>query len=588
MAEWVDLAVKTSALVLMAAMIVGLMRRASAASRHLVWTGMFAAALMLPVARFTLPALTILVWPADEQTVVPVAPAGTASPIVGSAMGDATPAVSIPESIDAPAPGTGRISWRTTFLSIWLAGVSLFLLRIVAGTIGTRRAASRWDRVTDAALLTRLERLKSDFGVRRPIALHVSRQSSMPTTWGILRPAIFLPQDMVDSHSDSPDAINPVLIHEVSHIARFDALSQLIARLAVALWWFNPLFWIANREARFERECACDDAVLTRGSRASDYAGQLIKLARSMRSTPNASFGAIAMARASDLEQRVRAILRAKANRSRRSRASVVVASALLITMLPIAAVRLGARPSMPESATVIGEINEPPAIAAAVASGAAISPQIATQQPPQSTGSLTWPQERIQMLSQLHGLANRFYADVLKMIEIGTMPVIDAAPFRDALQRVEMALKVEQQGRASADSEADKQRIRTDFAHSTSELGMQRRRFETGMTSATGLADLLIATLSFFEPQNATPIRFVTPSGTNRLEPNPSEVIAKIQEAARITAESARADALIKLAQTFRFTPAMVTLYVAVADAIGSDADRKRVFDQPLKVKAR
>ncbi|MEO5814153.1 MAG: M56 family metallopeptidase [Gemmatimonadaceae bacterium] len=45
---------------------------------------------------------------------------------------------------------------------------------------------------------------------------------------------------------------------------RLDALTQLAGQLALALFWFDPLVWVANRRMQLEREHACDDYVLRR------------------------------------------------------------------------------------------------------------------------------------------------------------------------------------------------------------------------------------------------------------------------------------------------------------------------------------
>jgi hypothetical protein len=95
----------------------------------------------------------------------------------------------------------------------------------------------------------------------------------------------------------------------------------MITRIVCALYWFNPLVWLAARRMCAERERACDDLVLDGGSRASDYAAHLIEIARSFRRVPQVA--AIAMARASRLERRVAAILEDGRNRKRSAKAAV-------------------------------------------------------------------------------------------------------------------------------------------------------------------------------------------------------------------------------------------------------------------------
>jgi len=103
--------------------------------------------------------------------------------------------------------------------------------------------------------------------------------------------------------------------------------------------WWNPLAWMAWREFLKQRERAADDLVLQSGARASEYAGHLLDVARSMQSQTAVAWGAVAMARPSQLEGRLIAILDSKVNRNGHGRASMLVAALLAAAIaVPIAA----------------------------------------------------------------------------------------------------------------------------------------------------------------------------------------------------------------------------------------------------------
>jgi hypothetical protein len=149
----------------------------------------------------------------------------------------------------------------------------------------------------------------------------------MPMTWGLERPCILLPAEAEDWPDD---LLHTVLLHELAHVKRFDYLTQLLARLACAIHWFNPLVWLAARRLRIERELACDDEVLRAGSRASDYAAQLLEMALFLKARP--FLASVAMARASQLSARLRAVLDSR--RARRSPTPGFVISATLCAAL--------------------------------------------------------------------------------------------------------------------------------------------------------------------------------------------------------------------------------------------------------------
>jgi beta-lactamase regulating signal transducer with metallopeptidase domain len=347
-----DFTVKATLLCLAAAILTITMRRASAASRHLVWTGLFIAVLALPIARVLLPTLPVFVLAAPalpRETPQPVqvrasAPAPVALPIT-------TVDVSSPVPL-SNAPAAGPISRAPITVGdvvpgLWLAGFIVLLGRVAIGRSRVRRLDQRASPLTDAGVLARVGELRQRFGVRRSVAVRVSADDWMPMTWGVARPVILLPAGALAPTAEARRVLDAMLIHEVAHIARFDAASQAIARFVVAAGWFHPLLWLAARQARLERERACDDAVLTCGSKPSEYASQLLALVETTLPTAGASH-TLAMARRSQLEQRVQSILNARTNRRSASRLSRWIAASLVVAAVPGAAVQLAARTPAP------------------------------------------------------------------------------------------------------------------------------------------------------------------------------------------------------------------------------------------------
>ena len=154
-------------------------------------------------------------------------------------------------------------------------------------------------------------------------------------TWGVFHPVILMPSESVEWPALR---LRAALLHEMAHVARRDWLTLAISEVALALYWFHPLAWWAAARLRREREHACDDRVLSAGVIASDYAGDLIAIARSLDTAPKV---ASAMARASNLEWRLRAILDPKIRRQPVTLPVAAIMVTALLALLPLASLRL-------------------------------------------------------------------------------------------------------------------------------------------------------------------------------------------------------------------------------------------------------
>ena len=221
---------------------------------------------------------------------------------------------------EGSTPGSKRVSsgiyawrpdWRVSLLLIWAAGTIVSLAQIGIGWAALRRLRRRARPLTIAGLNS----LTGLLGMEDSVDLLETPRGNMPMTYGLLRPEIFVPVEMTEW---SEERRRVVLLHELAHVRRGDGATHLLARTALALYRWNPLAWSAWREFLKERERATDDLVLNAGACASDYAGHLLEIARSMQSPAAFAWAAVAAARRSQLEGRLLAILDSHRNRKRR------------------------------------------------------------------------------------------------------------------------------------------------------------------------------------------------------------------------------------------------------------------------------
>ena len=315
----VDSIVKASIVLMAAAVATHVLRRASAALRHLIWTIALVSALLMPIValalpRWQLPLLTIA--GSERQTVTvesaPLAPSlGRGIEQSGKTVSEAAPA-----SVSLPTPPRGTfgttvrtISLERALLSIWAFGALLIMARVLLGIVAVQWMARSGQRVLDAPWMKMAVQLASEVGVSTNITFLRNRRAAMPMACGVLRPAVLMPEEAAEWPADR---LRIVLLHELAHVKRHDCLTHVVAQLACAFHWFNPLAWIAARQVRTERERACDDLVLAAGTCGPDYADQLLEIARVMRAGqyPAVLAGAtLAMAHRSQLEGRLMAIL---------------------------------------------------------------------------------------------------------------------------------------------------------------------------------------------------------------------------------------------------------------------------------------
>ena len=242
---------------------------------------------------------------------------------------------------------------------IWALGAFLVLARLVAARVAVARLTrSRVPgRKPWLGLARRLARMMR---VPRRVRFLRSDRVSMPIACGVLRPAVVLPVEADDWHDAR---IRAVLLHELAHVRRRDCLTQLVVDAAVALLWFHPLAWMARRAVRRERERACDDLVLVAGTDAPEYATHLLDVARAAQGQPSGLVmsGGVAMARASELEGRLMAILdTTRARQALTARALATVFMVTLAIVAPMSALDLWHAPGATARAVLAPPLGQP------------------------------------------------------------------------------------------------------------------------------------------------------------------------------------------------------------------------------------
>jgi HEAT repeat protein/beta-lactamase regulating signal transducer with metallopeptidase domain len=393
----IDTLLKVTVLLVLVAVATQLLRRSSAALRHLMWT-------LAIVALVALPVLTTIV--PFELPIIPTKANATAPDVYRSAEGtfpgsagtaaqktelNATvpkpfPAQAAADNQAGATPASAPINWTRLLVSLYIAVVIAMLARFFFGFAIVTRIARRAITITDESWHQMADRAARALDVRTPADLRVSDEVSMPFACGLIRPVIVLPASATEWSTERREA---VLMHEYAHISRGDLAMNMLSHVVRAFYWFHPLAWMASHKLRVEGERACDDAVLRAGALPSDYAEHLLSIIRSVGTTvPNV---ALAMARRSDFEGRLLAILEPGVARGRMTRIHAAALAAVFIgAVMPLAAMS-PARPPAPTAeardAAELETSTAAPTNSSIVKSPSANVAVIRQATPPQATG---------------------------------------------------------------------------------------------------------------------------------------------------------------------------------------------------------
>ena len=341
--------IKMSLIVVLGLAATSLLRKRSAALRHWVLTAAIVCAAATPLL----------------ERLVPVWHLPMSSSLFGRRVEPLALFIPIHEREITDPPGDARqirfvpVQPATTLRMlgpIWLAGFAASLSFLLAGFARLAWLASRSLQVVNETWTEIAATLSRRYGLRRPVLLLQSDHPTLLVTWGLHQPTVILPGA---ARGWPENRVQIVLAHELAHIRRGDWLVLMGAELLRAVYWFNPLMWIACRRLRRESELACDDAVLGLGVEGTEYASHLLDLARAFRQHRRPFFPAPAMARPSSLERRVSAMLNRSLNRTPLTRSACVVSViGLLAIALPIAGLVASAQATAQFSGTLVDTVG--------------------------------------------------------------------------------------------------------------------------------------------------------------------------------------------------------------------------------------
>ena len=245
-----NLSISASWLVLVVLALRLVLKRAPKWVNVLLW-GMVALRLMLP---FSIESALSLI--PSAETVSPEVVQFDPAPTITSGVEFIDNAVnpSLSESFAAAPLASVNPLYVWTDLAgwVWLIGLAAMLAYALVSYLRLRR------------------RVSASIPLRENI--YVCDEVPSPFILGIVRPRIYLPSALDEAQRGS------VLSHERAHLARHDHWWKPLGFALLAVYWFNPLLWLAYTLLCRDIELACDERVL-RGMDAGqvkDYSSALL------------------------------------------------------------------------------------------------------------------------------------------------------------------------------------------------------------------------------------------------------------------------------------------------------------------------
>ena len=245
-----NLSISASWLVLVVLVLRLVLKRAPKWVNVLLW-GMVALRLMVP---FSIESALSLIPSAETLSpeVVRFDPAPTITSGVEFIDNAVNPSLS--ESFAAAPLASVNPLYVWTYLAgwVWLIGLAAMLAYALVSYLRLRR------------------RVSASIPLRENI--YVCDEVPSPFILGIAKPRIYLPSALDEAQRGS------VLSHERAHLARHDHWWKPLGFALLAVYWFNPLLWLAYTLLCRDIELACDERVL-RGMDAGqvkDYSSALL------------------------------------------------------------------------------------------------------------------------------------------------------------------------------------------------------------------------------------------------------------------------------------------------------------------------
>lgn len=324
-----------------------------------IWRSVVCAALTMPILAVCLPPLHVSVAvPQLIQNVFPVkamprqADVNLPGDLRATASNPAFERIlrrgTQPEPLSTPMRSSGdfsnhsrRIPWSAFALAAYALGTLFLSARFIIGWVFSRKLRHSSRPILDLGAASQYRSCCLAMQLQTTADLAESDLLAVPLTCGVLHPAVLLPANW---RTWDADKLKAVLSHEVSHVARRDALTERLALLHRIVFWFSPLAWWLPRCLAELAEEASDEAALAFGVEPTKYAETLLEFLGELNSTSfRADWQGVAMAQRGRADKRIDRILSERSMMAMQSKKYVV--AGIILASVPVVLVAASLQP---------------------------------------------------------------------------------------------------------------------------------------------------------------------------------------------------------------------------------------------------
>lgn len=156
----------------------------------------------------------------------------------------------------SPASGSSSLV-PLGILMLWSIGFIVAMVRLGIDSLAVQRLANADREAVNEDIAAMLDKLAARLRLKRKIDISISHHVTAPCTLSFWKPLILIPVGCFARLS--PEELEAIIAHELSHIKRLDFLHRYVQSLLEAVYYYHPLLAYISKQVSIEREHACDD-----------------------------------------------------------------------------------------------------------------------------------------------------------------------------------------------------------------------------------------------------------------------------------------------------------------------------------------